>query len=182
MIIETVNPGAPLPTNGLGDEDSAVSLGKITANLVDTDGSETLKIEIKDIPVGATLLDNTGTHSFTATVGNTVVDVSAWNLNSLSIVPPTNFNGNFTLVVNATATESLNNDSISTSAPLQVVVNPLDDAAVIADPTFHHVIEDTNVDISGDLTATGSISIADPDAAQAGFNTIVTAVGTPLAI
>ncbi len=42
------------------------------------------------------------------------------------------------------------------------------------------VTADQGVDSYGDLIASGSISIADPDANQSSFTTTVTAVGTPL--
>src|SRR5882724_8759632 len=56
-----------------GNEDTAIALS-VGPALVDTDGSESLTTKISAIPVGATLTD--GSHSFTATVGNTAVDVS----------------------------------------------------------------------------------------------------------
>ena len=60
-----------------GDEDTAIALA-IDPALVDIDGSESLEVQIGAIPVGATLSD--GVNSFTATSGNTTVDISAWNL------------------------------------------------------------------------------------------------------
>ena len=60
-----------------GNEDSAIALDVETA-LSDLDGSETLTVLIGAIPVGATLSD--GINSFTATTGNTSVDVIALDL------------------------------------------------------------------------------------------------------
>ena len=85
----TVTPVADAPTLTTapvtGNVNTAIPLTVATA-LVDIDGSETLALQIGAIPVGATLSD--GTNSFTATAGNTTVDVSAWTLSALTITPP----------------------------------------------------------------------------------------------
>ncbi|SDK25260.1 MULTISPECIES: VCBS domain-containing protein [Bradyrhizobium] len=47
--------------------------------------------------------------------------------------------------------------------------------ATIGDPTVHDVTEDASVNSAGNLTAVGSISISDPDAGQAAFQTSTTA-------
>src|SRR6185503_14648290 len=60
-----------------GNEDTAIALS-IDPALTDTDGSESLSVEIGGIPLGATLSD--GSNSFTATPGNTSVDVTGWTL------------------------------------------------------------------------------------------------------
>ena len=44
----------------------------------DKDGSETLSVSVSAIPVGATLTD--GVNSFTATAGQTSVDISGWSI------------------------------------------------------------------------------------------------------
>jgi surface adhesion protein len=111
-----------------GFEDTAIPLSSITANLVDLDGSETLAINISGIRVGATLTD--GTNSFTATTGNTSINVSTWSLSTLSITPPQDFNGSFNLNVIATATEQANGSQESTSQQITVTVIPVNDAPV----------------------------------------------------
>ena len=75
----------------------------IAANLTDTDGSETLALSVSGIPVGANLSD--GVHSFTATAGNTSVDVTGWSIHGLSVVPAQGFVGDVTITVNATTTD-----------------------------------------------------------------------------
>src|SRR4030095_9403433 len=97
--------------------------------LVDTDGSESLSLQIGAIPVGATLAD--GTHSFTATAGNTAVDVSAWSLSTLTVTPPANSDADFTLTVSATSTETSNGDSATTVASLPVTVVAVADAPTV---------------------------------------------------
>ncbi len=87
---------------GKAAENTAVKLG-LSANLTDTDGSETLAVTVSSIPVGATLTD--GTHSFTSSAGNTTVDISTWSFANLTVTPPLNFTGDFKLTVNATSTD-----------------------------------------------------------------------------
>src|SRR5438270_13907363 len=48
------------------------------------------------------------------------------------------------------------------------------DAAVIGTPTVADVTEDTNPDVSGNLVATGAISITDTDTGENHFSTTVT--------
>src|SRR5882724_2978117 len=112
-----------------GNEDTAIALS-VSSALVDTDGSESLTTKISAIPVGATLTD--GTHSFTATVGNTAVDVSGWTLSSLTVTPPADSDADFTLTVTATSTEFSNGDSATTVASLPVTVNAVADAPTLA--------------------------------------------------
>uniref|UniRef100_UPI00399C7F82 VCBS domain-containing protein n=1 Tax=Legionella donaldsonii TaxID=45060 RepID=UPI00399C7F82 len=111
-----------------GSEDTSIPLSRINAALVDTDGSEILAIKLGNIPVGAVLSD--GTHTFTSTVGNTSVDITGWNINALTILPPLNFNGNFSLQVTATATETSNGAQESSTVNINVTVYPVDDVPV----------------------------------------------------
>ena len=123
-------------TSASGNEDTQIALPAITAALNDLDGSETLTLSIGAIPVGATLSDGIGGHSFNATAGNTTADITGWNLSTLSILPPLNFNGSFNLTVTATATDSatlstgLDTDTASTVATIPVSVAPVFDPPV----------------------------------------------------
>ncbi|HUL05884.1 MAG TPA: tandem-95 repeat protein, partial [Candidatus Acidoferrum sp.] len=112
-----------------GNEDTSIALN-VTAALVDTDGSEHLTLQVGAIPVGATLSD--GSHSFTATAGNTAVDVTGWALGSLTITPPANSDADFALTVTATSIESSNGDSASTIVSLPVTVTAVADAPTLA--------------------------------------------------
>ncbi|WP_416311187.1 retention module-containing protein [Pseudomonas sp. W03] len=114
-----------------GNEDSSIPLSKINAALVDTDGSESLSISISGIPNGAILSD--GIHSFTADASNGSVDVTGWNLSTLTFTPPANANGTITLQVNATSTEASNHDQATTTLPLDIQVHAVNDAPSGAD-------------------------------------------------
>nr|WP_222937976.1 immunoglobulin-like domain-containing protein [Pseudomonas lactis] len=105
-----------------GQENGTVKLSKVTTALTDTDGSETLSVKISGIPAGSVLTDASG-HTFTAgkTVGE--VNVTGWDLNTLSIKPPTYYSGQFNLTVTSTSTESIGG-SATTTAQLPVTVHP----------------------------------------------------------
>ena len=100
--------------NATGNEGAAIALN-ITSALTDTDGSETLAITITGVPTGATL--SAGTNN-----GGGTWTLTSAQLTNLTLTPPANYSGNFSLGVVATASE--NNQSISTaSSSLGVTVN-----------------------------------------------------------
>ena len=84
-----------------GDEDTAISIPEINAALQDTDGSETLSVSVAGVPVGAILSD--GVNNFAG--DGSVVDVTGWDLASLTITPPADEDTDFTLTVTATSFE-----------------------------------------------------------------------------
>ncbi|WP_233686243.1 type I secretion C-terminal target domain-containing protein [Pseudomonas anguilliseptica] len=171
-----------------GNEDSSIPLSKITAGLVDTDGSETLVINISGLPEGATLSD--GIHTFTASAGNTVAPVSGWTLNNLSLTPPQNFNGTINLSVTATATEQANGNQASTTQNLVVTVHPVNDAPVgnsdsystVEGATVIHgtvLANDTDVDAAHSALRVAQFATNNSSSATAanGSNSITTALG-----
>ena len=156
--------------DAVGVEDTAVALD-ITAALNDTDGSESLTIQIAGVPEGAilsagTLLDN----------GNWSLDPS--ELEGLSLTPPENMSGDFTLSVLATSTdveptgEEPGMDTATTLGTMNVSLEADADVPVL-EVTSAQGLEDTAIalDIVSNLTDTDgseilSISIADiPDGA-----------------
>jgi hypothetical protein len=79
-----------------------------------TDSSETLTVKIAGLPTGAILSD--GTHSFTASMADNGVDVSAWNLSHLTITVANNFTSTGTAItVTATSTVYAMVDGVSTA-------------------------------------------------------------------
>ena len=93
-------------------EDTAIplDLGSITSA-----GSESIAVNLAGIPSGSVLTD--GNNTVNADGG--AIEVTGWNLNSLSLTPPANSNADFTITINATATEA-NADSASASKTLRV--------------------------------------------------------------
>ncbi|WP_283182431.1 retention module-containing protein [Pseudomonas svalbardensis] len=111
-----------------GLEDHAILLSTIQAHTNDVDGSETLTLTLNGLPAGSKLTD--GTHTFNAADGSTSVDITGWNLSTLKLTPPTNFNGDIPLTVTATAKDG-DAPSASTSLPLVVHVTAVNDASVL---------------------------------------------------
>ncbi|MDP3977165.1 MAG: type I secretion C-terminal target domain-containing protein, partial [Pseudomonas sp.] len=150
-----------------GNEDTSIRLSSITAELTDTDDSETLQVSIGNIPSGAILTDNSG-NSFKASDANgNLVDITNWDKSTLSILPPPDFNGTIALNVIATATETANGDQRSTTSTLNVTVNPVNDAPVNTLPTDYTTNEDTALTLSG-------LSVTDVDAASAAISVTLT--------
>jgi Mg-chelatase subunit ChlD len=161
--IINVTPVADAPivtvTNAQGAEDSAIKL-TLSAALVDTDGSESLgPVIVGGIPVGAVLSDAEG-HSYTslppAEGGDGEAYLTGWDLSTLTITPPKDFNGPITLQVSSTSTE-LTGQSATTTQPLIVNVTPVNDAPVIGHTgtgkEFGNTWNETLV--GGDVTAPG---------------------------
>jgi len=118
-----------------GNEDSAIALD-ISSALTDTDGSESLSIEIGGIPTGATLTNTAGD---TITITNGSATLTAGQLDGLAVTPGADSNVDFDLTVTATATES-NGDTAVVSDTLTVDVVGVADApnlsATLGEGTF----------------------------------------------
>ena len=97
--------------NGFVENQPINLAGAIAASLTDTDGSETLSIQISGVPAGATL--SAGTN-----LGGGVWSLTAAQLVGLTMTPPTNFTGTINLGVTATSTETSNGSMASTSGTL----------------------------------------------------------------
>jgi VCBS repeat-containing protein len=113
----------------------------------------------------------------------TTVTGAAGNLGALVLAS----NGAYTYSVANSATQFLGDgqthvDSFSvasvdgTTKTVAFTIHGVNDAAVIGTPSVSAVTEDSAVDGSGNLVATGSIPISDADTGQATFSTTVTAV------
>ncbi|MCA1993362.1 MAG: DUF4347 domain-containing protein [Coleofasciculus sp. S288] len=109
-----------------GNPNTAIPLN-LNATFVDTDGSETLSLQLAGVPTDALL--SAGTN-----LGNGVWQLSLAQLAGLTITPATS--DDFALTVTATATETSNNNAASTVATLNVTVtdssnpNPTDPSLV----------------------------------------------------
>ncbi len=108
-------------TDASGLEDMAIALD-IDAALTDTDGSETLSVNISGIPDGAVL--SAGTLNDDGSVTLTPAELSG-----LTITPPANSNVDFALNIAATSTEAATGDTATTSLTMNVDVTGVADAA-----------------------------------------------------
>ncbi|MBO6948692.1 MAG: DUF4114 domain-containing protein [Rhodospirillales bacterium] len=107
-----------------GDEDTEIELD-ISAALTDTDGSETLSIKISGVPNGAELSAGTdnGDGSWTLTPEQ---------LAGLTVRPPVDSDGDFTLTVEATSVEQSTGDTAVVTGTIPVIVNAVADAPSVA--------------------------------------------------
>ncbi len=108
-----------------GNEDTAIALG-LDLQLTDLDGSESIgNILIAGVPDQAHL----SVGSFDAETG--LWTVSYADLPHLAITPPQNFAGEIQLTLTAMSTEN-DGSALATSASLQISVNAVPDAPVLA--------------------------------------------------
>ncbi|RON68638.1 large adhesive protein [Pseudomonas fluorescens] len=165
-----------------GAEGTTVKLSAISTALTDTDGSETLTVKISGAPVGSVLSDGAG-HTFTVTASNGEANVTGWNLGSLSVTPPTYYNGQFNLTVTSTSTEQVGG-SASSTATIPVTVVPAvynavtatsgDDTVtgtdandiIVADIGGLTVVPGTNYNIAFMVDSSGSMSSSSLNAAK----------------
>ncbi|TFF01647.1 type I secretion C-terminal target domain-containing protein [Pseudomonas sp. BCA14] len=165
-----------------GQENGTVKLSKVTTALTDTDGSETLSVKIGGVPSGSVLTDAAG-HTFTATKTVGEVNVTGWDLNTLTIKPPTYYSGQFNLTVTSTSTESLGG-SATTTAQLPVTVYPATYSAttgtsgsdtltgtdgndiIVSDIGGLNVVQGKNYNIAFMVDSSGSMSTASINAAK----------------
>ena len=148
----TINPSAGL-------EDTPINLNIASAE-TDADGSEVLLVTINNIPDGATLsagMDNVVSNGD----GTFSVSLSPAQLTGLQLTPPANYNGDITLNVTSTSTDTLGNlsDSASTSGGLTVSVAPVGDTVDIPVQPVSGA-EDSPVALNITATATGGETIA----------------------
>ncbi|MFY4860127.1 Ig-like domain-containing protein [Aliarcobacter butzleri] len=126
-IFVEVNAVADTPilevSNSLGDEDTQITLN-INALLVDTDGSEALKIKIENIPDGATL-----NHGIKDEFG--IWHLLPHELNNLTITPNLHDAKDFTIKVTTYSTEAENGDMASISKEIFVEVNAIADEVIL---------------------------------------------------
>ncbi|VCU65957.1 LapA family giant adhesin [Pseudomonas synxantha] len=181
-----------------GQENGTVKLSKVTTALTDTDGSETLSVKVSGIPAGSVLTDASG-HTFTAskTVGE--VNVTGWDLGTLTIKPPTYYSGQFNLTVTSTSTESIGG-SATTTAQLPVTVHPATynpvtgtsgsdtingsdgNDIVVADVAGLNVVQGKNYNIAFMIDTSGSMGASSIAAAKASltttFNSLKSSIGS----
>ncbi|MGY4012474.1 T1SS-143 repeat domain-containing protein [Aeromonas molluscorum] len=127
--VQPVNDPATLTVQTMtGDEDGKVGLGGLSAQLVDTDGSEKIvALQIKGVPDGFTLsapASNNGNGVWQVPVGT--------NMANLKLIPPADFSGSLDLTFSAFTLDKGLTMPLETSAGFTVTINPVGDV-IIAD-------------------------------------------------
>lgn len=181
VIVSAVadTPSVAVSTNAFTtNEDIPVVLSGFNGGLVDTDGSEELTFEIRNVPTGASF--NVGAQSgsdptvwvFSAT------DIKGDGVNPptpISFTPPANWHGTINMDLVSVATETTGAqiavETASATLPFTITVNPILDEPVVNDTTSS-VNEDQTIPLGDDL----DITLVDTDGSQ---NLIVTLAGFP---
>ncbi|WP_333005084.1 Ig-like domain-containing protein [Vibrio coralliilyticus] len=104
-----------------GLQDTEIPLSQITSALNDHDGSETLQVTLSGLPQGATLSDGGSNNVIVGASGE--VDVTTWDLSSLSVLPPAGSHDDFTITVVATASEVNSTSETDSQATIDVVIH-----------------------------------------------------------
>ncbi|HEX9648683.1 MAG TPA: nidogen-like domain-containing protein, partial [Alphaproteobacteria bacterium] len=122
----------------------------IDAALVDTDGSETLAIQIENVPAGAAL-------SAGADQGDGIWLLAPGDLAGLTLDLPPDFDAAFDLQVTAIATETEDGSFAETSANLTVTPTPdLSIAdAIVVEPAFGAVVQVQGIGANGGTLVDG---------------------------
>jgi len=114
----------------------------VSSALSDTDGSETLATKISGLPTGFFLTD--GTHTAVSTSATALIDISTWNLATLTLTAPENVYGTVTLSVQASSTETSNHTTATTTSTIDVVIAQDVTAIGVADHILTNVGNNTS--------------------------------------
>ncbi|MDH1988288.1 immunoglobulin-like domain-containing protein, partial [Pseudomonas sp. GD03689] len=171
-----------------GSENGApVKLVGISTNLTDTDGSESLSVKLSGIPAGSVIADNAG-HTFT--VGKDAVDVTGWNLGSLTIKPPAYYHGQFDVKVSSTSTESVGGSTATSEGTIKVTVYPQTyntsnlssdsdnitgtdgNDVVVSDVSGLHVVPGQDYNLAFIVDTSGSMGSSGVDAAKKSMESV----------
>ena len=130
--------------NGTGNVTRISLAGKITAALVDTDGSETLSVRITNMPGGSRIVSGATTYS--PVNGQVTVPYSA--LATAYLLFPEDYSGRVDLGLIATATEGSNN-SMATNAQT-LTFHIFQQGMAAGDPPLLAVVSNTTI-VEGDF-------------------------------
>ena len=149
--------------NFVTDEDTRVALTGINSTIVDNDGSEVHTITISGVDANARL-ENAAGAEFPVTIeadGTRTYTIDPTLVGGVFYNPPPNEHGTFNMTITGTTTEQANGDQASNVAPIQVVINPVNDLPI---PTgASSTDEDTQVGFGGNITIP---PIVDPDGSE----------------
>lgn len=174
----TLTAEADTPTLTLGGDADATEIAAgmvedgtlrldLGAALKDTDGSESLGLTITGAPAGSVILVDSGDGTVIEIHGQdgvwTISASTALSLDTLSIVPPANYNGDFTLEVTASATEMAGGSASSATKQIHVTVDAGNDAPVTT-------VVSGGIGIEGGVHTTPVMLLKDAD--QIGFTDV----------
>ncbi|MBE0377108.1 beta strand repeat-containing protein [Pseudoalteromonas prydzensis] len=150
--------------NILGDEDTAIKLTGISAELFDNDGSEIMYLSISGVPKNAVLALDNGDGTYTALANNGAdggdfrgLETYNWSVTpeqlasgNIVLIPPQDFNGDIPLTLKAITKDQDPATYLSTTAEFVVGVRPIGDGVdlVRAPNSSYAANEDETVTIN----------------------------------
>ncbi|PVZ30200.1 immunoglobulin-like domain-containing protein, partial [Pseudomonas sp. CC120222-01a] len=170
-----------------GENGAPIKLVSINTALTDTDGSESLSVKLSGIPAGSVLADSAG---HTITVGSGAVDVTGWNLSSLTIKPPAYYQGQFDVKVSSTSSESVGGSTATTEGTIKVTVYPQTyttsnlssdsdtitgtdgNDIIVSDVNGLHVVPGQNYNIAFIVDTSGSMGSSGVSAAKSSLESV----------
>ena len=116
-VLDNIVFGQALNAGGQG---TTIMLGAISSSLVDTDGSESLSVQIANLAQGSVLSDGAG---HTLTVGSSgIAVITGWDYGHLALTPPASYSGHMLLDVQAISNESVGGSSAVSHTTIDVTV------------------------------------------------------------
>ncbi|PTQ03600.1 VWA domain-containing protein, partial [Vibrio sp. ZF 223] len=156
-------------TTNEGPQDTLIPLTELQANLNDTDGSETLAVNVSGFPIGSELSDGVNSHTFTST--NETFDISSWEMTNLTVLPPSGSHDDFTIDVEAIASEKDSTSTATTTTSIDVVVHEYN--VTNTQPDTRTVDEDTSVSgnvLTNDTDADNILSLQSIEVGGTSYN------------
>ncbi|WP_279343152.1 VWA domain-containing protein, partial [Vibrio vulnificus] len=111
-----------------GLQDTWIPLTSVTVAQQDTDGSETLVVNISGLPAGAKFTD--GKSVLVSDGESSEYSVTGWDLDNIFVLPPSGTSDDFTIHIDAISSEKDSNSSAHNS--IQIDVNVHENAPTIA--------------------------------------------------
>jgi large repetitive protein len=145
-------PGIGVPFNT--EEDTPVAITGLGGALVDTDGSEVLTYQIRNVPTGATF--NVGTNLGGGVWQFTKVQIDA----GVTFTPPSGYSGTVDMTLRAIATETENSVIATNDAVFRVVVDAQADAPTVTGAST------INEDVATTIGANIAIALNDTDGSE----------------
>jgi VCBS repeat-containing protein len=173
IAVSPVADAPPVPSAFAGNAGGTITLAGLTA-LTDTDGSESLSLNLSGFPAGSVF--NAG--HLDANTGHWVIsvaDITGLHGAALTVTPPANYGGNFSLHVDATVTDT----ATLQSGPVTDTKTFSNDIAVAVDKltaTDDSITTEATFTQNTQTTFATSVLLAN-DADSLGKTITVTAVG-----
>ncbi|EJL6723420.1 tandem-95 repeat protein [Vibrio alginolyticus] len=147
----------------IGTEDTPVPLD-IDAALTDTDGSENLAILIEDVPEGSALsagVDN----------GDGTWSLQPGELEGLEFIPSADFNGDVTLIVNATSTDVDTGTTATATQDVTIHISPTNDAPEVTGDITAVTAEDNSITLTQEQLLEHAVDIDGDDLSAINLST-----------